>query len=55
MKRNIFWMIWGIVSLVCVMIAGVKSFALEIEEKKNDTRPRYLSSVTYTEETDKQP
>lgn len=47
MKRNIFWTIWGVVSLVCVMIAGFKSFAIDLEKNTENNRPQYLA----TEET----
>lgn len=44
MKRNIFWTVWGVASLVCVLIAGFKSFAIELEKKTADNRPQYLAS-----------
>jgi len=43
MKRNIFWMIWGVASLVCVMVAGFKSFAIEAEQNRTAERPAYIS------------
>lgn len=44
MKRNIFWTVWGIASLVCLLIAGFKSFAIELEKKTADNRPKYLAA-----------
>lgn len=44
MKRNIFWMIWGVASLICVMVAGFKSFALEIESKTQNNQPTYITT-----------
>lgn len=44
MKRNIFWMVWGVASLICVMVAGFKSFALEIESKKQNNQPTYITA-----------
>jgi hypothetical protein len=35
MKRNLFWTIWGLTTLICVMIAGFKSFAIELEKENN--------------------
>ncbi len=46
MKRNIFWMIWGVASLVCVLVAGFKSFALEVEQKKQNNKPVYVNTET---------
>ncbi|GAB4276159.1 MAG: hypothetical protein Kow0029_17900 [Candidatus Rifleibacteriota bacterium] len=48
MKRNLFWTVWGLVTLVCVMIAGFKSFALELEKKNSGARtekamPQYFA------------
>ncbi len=34
MKRNLFWTVWGLATLVCVMIAGFKSFAIELEKER---------------------
>ncbi len=42
MKRKIFWMAWGIASLVCIMIAGYKSFAVEVENYEARQRPSYV-------------
>jgi hypothetical protein len=37
-------MIWGVVSLVCVMVAGFKSFALELENKnETQAKPTYIT------------
>lgn len=44
MKRNLFWMAWGVASLICVMIAGFKSFALEVESKKQNNQPTYVTA-----------
>lgn len=42
MKRKIFWMVWGVASLVCIMIAGYKSFAIEVENHKMRQKPSYV-------------
>jgi hypothetical protein len=49
MKRNLFWTIWGITALICIMLAGFKSFALDIEREKasktsqtHQDKPRYF-------------
>lgn len=51
MKRNLFWTIWGLTTLICVMIAGFKTFAMELEKEKNaknakteTARPRYFAA-----------
>lgn len=44
MKRNVFWMVWGVASLICVMVAGFKSFAIEIENKTTSNKPTYITS-----------
>lgn len=46
MKRNIFWMIWGVASLVCVLVAGFKSFALEAEQNRQSNKPVYVNTET---------
>ena len=45
MKRNLFWMVWGVTSLICLMIAGFKSFAMEIESKNQNNQPTYVTAA----------
>ncbi len=49
MKRNLFWTIWGITALICIMLAGLKSFAIDIEREiatkasqTDQNKPRYF-------------
>jgi hypothetical protein len=48
MKKNLFWTIWGLATLICVMVAGFKSFAHELEQEKKtaiqkaqNSRPKF--------------
>lgn len=45
MKRNLFWTIWGLVTLICVMLAGFKTFAIEIEEQQNTIKATFQKAV----------
>ena len=47
MKRNLFWTAWGLVTLICVMIAGFKSFAIEMEKEKNAIRATFESAMPH--------
>lgn len=51
MKRNIFWMIWGVASLVCVLVAGFKSFAIEAEQNRQSNKPAYISAENDSSKT----
>lgn len=51
MKRNIFWMIWGVASLVCVLVAGFKSFAIEAEQNRQANKPAYISAENDSSKT----
>ncbi len=37
MKRDIFWMVWGLVGLVLVLVLGTKSFVAEASH--DDIKP----------------
>lgn len=45
MKRNLFWTIWGLATLICVMIAGFKTFAIEIENQQNSLKATFTKTV----------
>ncbi len=45
MKRNIFWTIWGLVTLVGVMIAGAKTFAIEVENHQKSIKATFEKAV----------
>lgn len=48
MKRNIFWMVWGIVTLVSVIILGTKNFAAEASlSPKTQKKPIFISGEQY--------
>ena len=52
MKKNLFWTIWGLTTLICVMLAGFKSFAHELEQEKKsamrkteNSRPKFYKTA----------
>jgi len=47
MKKNIFGVIWGVASFICLFVASYKSFALEIKEY-NDKPVVYVNSLADT-------
>ncbi len=51
MKRNVFWMVWGIVGLVFLLSASIKSFAAEIRKRVEANEHKYVSEESKTETT----
>lgn len=49
MKRNIFGVIWGVASFICLFVASYKSFALEIKEI-NDKPMVYVNGFVETKQ-----
>lgn len=51
MKRNLFWTVWGIVGLVFLLSASIKSFAAEIRKRVEANEHKYISEESRTETT----
>jgi len=49
MKRNIFWTAWGVVGLMFLLSASLKSFAAEIRKRVDANEHKYVSEEPRTE------